>query len=200
VTSLFPSDVPGRPFEVLSPRAWIFRLPHELRTPNATIWRPWTGLAADRARWERAFRAEIREWLSMRTIAGWTPHDSLAWPHLLAHKERRHLTVTRYVPSPRHFMRDERNLQFSIKGLEDALVHAQLIVDDRREWLTCDPVTQHVSPDGKFYTVVLLQRPDLSGAEVRHGETPQACKAEDRQLPTHRARRSRRPPDVRAAR
>jgi hypothetical protein len=197
---LFPSDVPGRPFEVLSPRAWIFRLPQPLKTPNATIWRPWTGLAADRARWERAFRTEIHEWVAMRMIAGWTQPDSLAWPHLLAHQERRHLTVTRYVPKRAHFIRDERNLQFSIKGLEDALVHAQLIVDDRREWLTCDPVTQHVSPDGKFYTVVLLQRPDLSGAEVRHGETPQTGETEVGQLSTHRTRRSGRTPDVRATR
>jgi hypothetical protein len=156
----------GPVFEILSPRSWVFRLPHELRSPNATIWRPWTGLAADRAKWERLLRGELREWQAMRNLIGFTQDEARAGPHVTEHSELRALTVTRYVPSRAHFMRDERNLQFSIKGLEDALVRVGLLVDDRREWLRCAPVTQHLCPTGAFVTVVLLQRPDLSGAEV----------------------------------
>lgn len=172
---VFASDptvtVPGLPFEVLSPRQWVFRLAAPLRSPNTTIWKPWTGLAADRAKWERLFTAQLREFQAMRNITGWTTDERLAWPHVVGYRELRALTVTRYVPSRAHFIRDERNLQFAIKGLEDALVRTRLLVDDRREWLHCTPVTQHVSPDGEFYTVVLLQRPDLAGTEVLHGTT-----------------------------
>lgn len=169
--SLFPPDyavaVPGYGFEILTSHSWVFRFTRELKSPNKTIWKGRWALASDRDWWERAIVRELREWETLRTLTTWTASERAAWPHVRGHREVRALTVVRMVPTPRHFIQDTvRNLQFSIKGLEDALVRAKLLVDDRDAWLTCAPVTQQVSPDRRFYTVVVLKRPALAGAEV----------------------------------
>lgn len=152
----------GEGFEILSAYAWVFRLPRELKTPNKTIWRDWRVLAADRAGWERALEKALHSWRAFREYSGYAPLERATWPHVQGHREHRKLTIRRLVPSPRHFLHDDDNLQFSPKHLRDALTRTRLLRDDSDAWVTRVPVTQHVSPDGRFHTVVLLERPRLT--------------------------------------
>jgi hypothetical protein len=167
---LFPSDpvteATGEAFEILSPQAWVFRFPRELKTPNRTIWRDWRTLASDRNGWERAIAATLQQWTAIRNQASWSPLERAIWPHVQGHREHRRLTIRRLVPSSAHFVRDIRNLHFAGKGLEDALTRSQLLVDDADDWCTSTPITQHVAADRQFHTVVLLERPAIAGAEV----------------------------------
>jgi hypothetical protein len=171
--SLFGPDptvaTAGEAFEILSARSWVLRLPRELKTPNRTIWRDWRTLASDRNGWERLIEMTLRTWRALLDNTTWSPLERATWPHVVGHREHRRMTIRRLLPSRANFTRDDRNLQFAPKGLEDALVRQRLLAGDSDDWLTSAPVTQHVSPDGQFYTVVLLERPAIAGAEVTNG-------------------------------
>ncbi len=166
--SLFGLDVSleahGQTFEILSTYAWVFRLARELKTPNRSIWRGAMALAADRAAWQRAFEKALHTWRAYGDYNGYSAVERVALPHVQRHREHRKLTVRRLVPHERNFIRDDDNLQFAPKHLRDALTRVRLIVDDADAWITRAPVTQHVSPDGQYYTVVLLERPRLREA------------------------------------
>lgn len=73
-------------------------------------------------------------------------------------KERRRVTVTRYVKSKRAFIRDEENLHFCVKPLNDALKRLGLIFDDSRNWIEQPMPEQRVAPDGIERTVVRIER------------------------------------------
>jgi hypothetical protein len=64
--------------------------------------------------------------------------------------------VERHVPSARNFIRDDDNLRFAVKPLLDALKRQGYIKNDSRKWLDHPTPTQHVSADGKDYTVVRI--------------------------------------------
>lgn len=70
------------------------------------------------------------------------------------------VTVTRQVPSTRNFIRDDDDLRYTTKPLNDALKHAGLIYDDSREWLVQDIPAQEVSPDGLYWTIVRVEPVD----------------------------------------
>jgi hypothetical protein len=65
--------------------------------------------------------------------------------------------VERHVPSARNFIRDDDNLRFSVKPLLDALKRQGYIKNDSRKWLEQPTPTQHVSADGKDWTVVRIE-------------------------------------------
>lgn len=84
--------------------------------------------------------------------------------HTLARKSglRLRLEVTRRSPMARWSL-DRTNLAGgSIKGIEDALVRAEYLVDDREEWLQGPFLRQEVSADGTYSTVIklMLIQPD----------------------------------------
>jgi hypothetical protein len=70
------------------------------------------------------------------------------------------VTVERHVPSGRNFIRDDDNLRFSVKPLLDALKRQGYIKNDSRKWLDHPTPTQHVSEDGKDWTVVRIEPVD----------------------------------------
>lgn len=70
---------------------------------------------------------------------------------------RRRVTVTRMVPGKRNYIRDDDNLRFAVKPLNDALKRLGLIYDDSRRYLEQTLPTQEVSTDGKYYTRILIE-------------------------------------------
>jgi hypothetical protein len=70
---------------------------------------------------------------------------------------RRRVTVTRIVPGKRNFIKDDDNLRFAVKPLNDALKRLGLIYEDSRHWLEQTLPTQEVSCDGKYYTRILIE-------------------------------------------
>ena len=64
--------------------------------------------------------------------------------------------VERHVPSMRNYIRDDDNLRFAVKPLLDALKRQGYIKDDSRKWLDHPTPTQHVSADGKSWTIVRI--------------------------------------------
>lgn len=70
-------------------------------------------------------------------------------------KQRLRLSITRLAPSKAFFL-DRTNLAGGVKGLEDTLVRLEYLVDDCEEWEDGPHVSQGVSDDGKYWTVVTL--------------------------------------------
>lgn len=85
-------------------------------------------------------------------------------PYEIRRKERRRVTVIRQVATRRQFIRDDENLHFAVKPLNDALKRLGLLYDDSRTWLEQPPVEQQVSPDGQARTIVRLERTEASDA------------------------------------
>ena len=77
------------------------------------------------------------------------------------------VTVERHVPSARNFIRDDDNLRFAVKPLLDALKRDGYIKNDSRKWIEHDTPTQHVSADGKAWTIVRLEPVVKSGSASR---------------------------------
>lgn len=70
---------------------------------------------------------------------------------------KRRVEIARHVPSARNFIRDDDNLRFAVKPLLDALKRQGYIKNDSRKWLEHPTPTQHVSTDGKDWTVITIQ-------------------------------------------
>lgn len=119
----------------------VWTLPRKLRSPNQIK----SGLAryGDTKGWEREFN-------DAKLIL----NDASMGPHM---GERLRLEVVRLSPTKRFFL-DRTNLAFCVKGLEDALVRLQFLVDDNEEWEDGPYVTQAESPDGKYWTIVRLMK------------------------------------------
>lgn len=71
---------------------------------------------------------------------------------------RLRLEVVRQAPNVR-FKLDKVNLFGGIKGLEDALVRLNFLVDDSEIWEDGPWPTQTVSSDKKYWTVIRLLEP-----------------------------------------
>ena len=69
---------------------------------------------------------------------------------------KQRVEIERHVPSARNFIRDDDNLRFAVKPLLDALKRQGYIKNDSRKWLEHPTPTQHVSADGKDYTVIRI--------------------------------------------
>jgi hypothetical protein len=81
-------------------------------------------------------------------------------------KQRLRLETTRLAPS-KHFFLDKTNLAGGVKGLEDALVRLEYLVDDCEEWEDGPYVSQGVSEDGKYWTLVTLTEPQDAETRTR---------------------------------
>jgi hypothetical protein len=171
---LFPASevltVPGRRLEFVPPARWIFRLPGELVSLNHVIGAHWAVSQSKRLYWEREIRLSLDTYATLRGLErpASSPRGTLdelqAWHSLRQHREKRRVTIARFVPHKRCFIADDDNLPASAKPLFDALVRLQLLVDDRRAWVERAPITQQIASDRQFWTVVQIDRPDVRGA------------------------------------
>lgn len=131
--------------------AMTLRIPRELRSPNAWMWKHWRIKQRERAMWERdIFAVGCVEVGTGRMLARQRAVDGGMIP-----AGRHRVTVTRRVPSRRNFIRDDDNLRFSVKPLNDALKRAGLIYSDAREWLEQPMPTQEVGPG--YETVIVIE-------------------------------------------
>jgi hypothetical protein len=136
-SSRFKSSKPGT--YVIENGTITWRLPRKLRSLNAIC----TKLAryGDTKAWETQFTtAELKE------------SDGSLGP---CSKQRLRLEIWRLSPSKAFFL-DPTNRAGGAKGLEDALVRLEYLVDDCDEWLDGPYVHNDLSDDGKYMTVVKL--------------------------------------------
>lgn len=132
----------------------------ELKSPNKWQGRHWRYKHRESQEWEMAVFVEM----SIQIGSGRVLKASERRPF-----ERRRVSVVRLVPSMRNFIRDDDNLRFATKPLNDALKRLGLIHDDSRKWLEQTLPTQEVSPDGKHYTRIVIE-------EVEAGTVVQALR------------------------
>ncbi len=137
---------------------WEIRIACELKSPNATIWGGRWALKAVREAWTTNLLVAIARYGGMETAAGAQFLRSLSVFVDPARKERRRVVLTRLVPHKRNFLKDDDNRRYCGKSLMDAMKHAGLLSDDKREYLDHPEPTQAVSPDGTYTTVIEIQR------------------------------------------
>ncbi len=129
--------------------AWILALGEKLDTPNR-FKAHWSMQSSSRDKWELLLRAAVLRALG---VASW---QHLAPLGRVPQCDRKmSMQVVRLVKSSREFIRDDDNLAFSRKHLQDCLKPLGLVKDDRREWLTAN-VIQDVAPNGHPITLVFL--------------------------------------------
>ncbi len=129
-------------------------VPRQLKSPNAWNGRHWRYKHRESQEWEKAVWTEIALQGHAQTL-----RDVLL--AMNADKRvcegRRKVTVVRQVPSARNFIKDDDNLRFATKPLNDALKRLGLIHDDSRKWLEQACPTQEVSSDGQYHTRIEIE-------------------------------------------
>lgn len=123
--------------------AGTLRIARELKSPNKFQGHHW-----------RVKHRETQDWEFMIRVAvlGIDRRFSFG-PRLVPF--RRRVTVTRIVPSRQHFIRDDDNLRFSTKAVNDSLKRLGLVYDDSRAWMEQPMPTQVVGTD--FETVIRIE-------------------------------------------
>lgn len=115
-------------------------LPRKLRSLNV--------LCGRLARW-----GDTTAWEKQFVDAVVTESDGSLGP---CSKQRLKLSVHRLAPSKAFFL-DRTNLAGGVKGLEDSLIRLEYLVDDCEEWEDGPHVSQGVSEDKKYWTIVTLE-------------------------------------------
>lgn len=130
-------------------------VPRQLKSPNTWNGRHWRYKHRESQEWEQAVFYLIAAQRGVKGVLGAIyTLGAFPWP---ACTTRQMVTVTRFVPTARNFIRDEDNLRFATKPLNDALKRLKLIHDDSRKWLEQDMPTQNVSGDGRYYTRIQIR-------------------------------------------
>jgi hypothetical protein len=155
----------------------VFRIPRRLESPNTWNGRHWRVKHRISQEWEK----QIGVCVADDFVAA---HGGIDFPSALAAMvgpkkwvgytaPKMRVTVERHVPSGRNFIRDDDNLRFAVKPLLDALKRQGYIRNDSRKWLDHPTPTQHVSEDGKDWTVITIQPAGLTPQQVEDGEAVQ---------------------------
>ena len=131
------------------------RIPRRLESPNTWNGRHWRVKHKISQEWENDICGAYYEQIAGRQNALGCFVGPRKWEGIVVGRMR--LTVERHVPSARNFIRDDDNLRFSVKPLLDALKRQGYIKNDSRKWLDHPTPTQHVSADGKDYTVITIE-------------------------------------------
>lgn len=130
-------------------------VPRQLKSPNAWNGRHWRYKHRETQEWEKAVFYEIARQRGVKGVLGaLLVLGAFPWQACM---ERRGVQITRVVPSARNFIRDDDNLRFATKPLNDALKRLKLIREDSRKWLVQDAPTQEVSTDGQYYTRITIR-------------------------------------------
>lgn len=117
----------------------VWTLPRKLKSLNVLCSR--LARYGDTQAWQKEFEA-----------ARLTESDHTLGP---CSKQRLRLAVHRLAPSKAFFL-DRTNLAGGVKGLEDSLIRLEFLVDDCEEWEDGPHVSQGVSEDGKYWTIVTV--------------------------------------------
>lgn len=137
------------------------KMPRRLESPNTWNGRHWRVKHRISQEWEAAIGWAVIEWTMRRTGQTLGLMDAVeclggikAAGYVVDSPVR--VEVERHVPSSRNFIRDDDNLRFAVKPLLDALKRQGYIKNDSRKWLDHPTPTQHISADGKDYTIVKI--------------------------------------------
>ncbi len=138
----------------------VLRIPRELPSPNTWNGRHWRYKHQLSQTWEQELL-----YASFEMAAGVTGHAGSGAFSALAvlaqakrsGPSRKRVSVTREVPSARHYIRDDDNLRFSVKPLLDALKRLGYIRNDSRKWLELPTPEQQVSADGHYWTDIIIE-------------------------------------------
>jgi hypothetical protein len=134
------------------------RIPRELRSPNAWLWKHWRIKQRERETWEQEIAVALLTDRGKRHLGAVLQAMNAIQASRRTCDERRRVTVTRLVPSRRNFIKDDDNLRFSVKPVNDALKRLGLIHSDSRQWLEQSMPMQEVSPDGTYATIIEIER------------------------------------------
>lgn len=132
---------------------FTLRIPRELKSPNKWQGRHWRYKHRETTEWEQAIHVAY----AMRRGVMVATQSRIAGVLGASAPLKAKVTVTRIVPSARNFIRDDDNLRFSTKPLNDALKRLGLIHDDSRRWLEQPQVRQEVSGIGEWATVITIE-------------------------------------------
>ena len=137
-----------------------FRIARKLDSPNA--WRKhWTLGHNLMKRWLHAFQTALAVNAGVHSMARFQLEGHLP----TCPKMKMKVTVTRQVPSRRNFIKDDDDLRYTTKPINDALKHAGLIYDDARIWLEQPMPVQEVSPDHLYWTLVRIEPSEAGDAD-----------------------------------
>ena len=138
------------------------RVPIRLSSPNATRGHHWSRRHAETNTWELLIPAYAPaghgSWSLVASATLTQDRRGRRRVKLQRIRECRRVTVTRLVPSSRNFIRDEENLRFSTKPVNDALKRLGFLYDDSRRWLEQPLPREEVAPDGRDVTVIQIER------------------------------------------
>lgn len=134
------------------------RIPRRLESPNTWNGRHWRVKHRISQEWEHeiggAYYQQIAKAPNDFMVALGCVMGPRKWEGIVVGRQR--VEIERHVPSMRNFIRDDDNLRFAVKPLLDALKRQGYIRNDSRKWLDHPTPTQHVSADGKDWTVVRI--------------------------------------------
>jgi hypothetical protein len=129
--------------------ALVFDIARKLDAPHS--WRLHFSQAHRATKWwEQTFETALQLRNGDPAFAAWRAGAARA-------KGRRRVTVIRVVASKREFIKDDDNLRFTVKPINDALRRLGLIEDDRRELLEQPLPEQRVSTDRSARTIVRIE-------------------------------------------
>ena len=138
------------------------RIPRRLESPNKSRGAHWRVRHRISQEWEQEVWVAVARQTQARTV----PEVAICMNAIPALKRnvlhRMRVEVERHVPSRRNFIQDADNLAFCVKPLLDALKRQGWIKNDSRKWLEHPTPTQHVSADGRDWTVVKIERCDAA--------------------------------------
>src|SRR5688500_12293383 len=138
----------------------VLKIPRRLESPNTWNGRHWRVKHRISQEWEQAISTAMLDNLEAKhgRVGLRTVLLVMKGPKAVGEvQQRNRVTVERHVPSARNFIRDDDNLRFAVKPLLDALKRQGYIKNDSRKWLDHPTPTQHVSTDGKDYTIVTIE-------------------------------------------
>lgn len=138
---------------VVQDGAIYFRLPRRLRSLNKLK----TGIArySDTQSWERLLE-KARQSCDQNDLSIGPGEDC-----------RMRLEIQRLSPSRAYYL-DTVNLMGGCKGLEDALVRLGYLVDDNVDWEDGPHVSQELSEDKRYWTIVRITRAPALYQEASH--------------------------------
>lgn len=136
-----------------------FLIPHKLEGTNAGMWGGhWGRKHQATDQWEVLMKIVLADFAKADTVTAFRPHyiRALNLPPVVG---KRVITVTRFTPSRRNFLKDDDNDAMAMKPLVDAIKRLGLIRQDSRTWTRLQPLTHDLSPDGKWWTSAVISIP-----------------------------------------
>lgn len=140
-------------------------IPRRLESPNRLRGFHWSRRHRETRQWEYELlaaaqsRDALRPW-SLITFELRKDERDLFQPHEIRRQERRRVEVEIELRSRAQLIKDDDNLRFCVKPVNDALTRLGLIYDDSRDWLDQPMPVQRLSADKQPRTIIRIHRVD----------------------------------------